>query len=82
MAFLRRGNVKVPHKTSSYIVVHRFDGCPVRIRLAQIQCWEEYQHRGMSKVTVMYWDIASSTAVTESFDAIDKAINGTGVANV
>lgn len=82
MAFLRRGNVKVPHKHSAEIIVHRFDGIPVRIKLDLIQCWEEHQQRGRFRVVVVYWDIASSTAVLETFEEIDQAVNGTGVQHV
>jgi len=82
MAFLRRGNVKRPYKNSAFILLKRFDGMPVKIKINSISCWEEYQHRNHKPVTVVFWDIASSTAVVETFDKIDEAINGKAVANV
>lgn len=82
MAFIRRGNIRVPHKPSAYIILHRFDDTPVRIQLSQLQCWEEHKHKTYDPVTMVYWGVASATAVRESFSEINRAINGTGVANV
>lgn len=73
---LRVNHVRVPHKNSAYIILHRMDGRPVKLLYREIMRWEEYQQRHGNKVTLVYWGGASCTTVSESFDVIDAAING------
>lgn len=81
MAFLRRGNVKVPHRGSASIDLHRIDGTPVHFKLSEINCWEEHELRKtISKVVMLYHGL-SSCAVRETFDEIEAAINGKAVAS-
>lgn len=79
MSFVRRGTIKRPHKQSAAILLHRIDGTPVRLQLRIISCREEHEMPRGGRFTTVYWDIASSTAVRESFDEIDKEINGSAV---
>lgn len=81
MAFLRRGTEKVPHKKSDGIIFRRCDSTPIRIAIKDIQCWEEHQFTNGMKITVVYWGLNSSTAVIDTFDAIDAEINGKAVAS-
>lgn len=81
MAFLRRGNVKVPHKQAAFIRLTRIDGTPITFLLKDINCWEEYQVSQTLGKLVMVSHFLSSTAVRESFDSIDAEINGKAVAS-
>jgi len=80
MAFIRRGNVKVPHKRDAKIVLTRLDGTPILFFLIDINCWEEHHlSKSLGNVTTVY-HFLSQTAVRESFDMIDQEINGKAVA--
>ncbi len=70
MAFLRRGNVAFLHHPLAAIVLHRIGGMPVRIRLADISCYEEHVWPVDTKIVTFYFTNNSSVAVRETFDAI------------
>lgn len=73
---IRRETVRRPHKNSEWLLVHRWDGTPVRLHLRDLACWIEYERNDGDKVVVVRWHQGSSTAVVESFDQIDDAVNG------
>lgn len=82
MSFIRRGNLRVPRKSSFLMKLHRVDGQPFVIPIRFIQCWEEHQLSNRSRVTVVYWGINSSTTVRETFAYVDAMANEMGVTHV
>lgn len=82
MSFIRRGNLRVPRKSSFLLKLHRVDGQPWVMPIRFVNCWEEHQLSNRSRATVVYWGVNSSTTVRESFAFVDAAANEMGVANV
>lgn len=79
MAFLRRGNIKFPHKGNASVTLHRIDGQPIFIRLGDVSCWEEHVlAKSLAKIVMLYHGL-SSTAVRESFDEVSAIVNGKAV---
>lgn len=80
MEFIRRGNIKFPHKGSACITLHRLDGTPIFLRLSDINCWEEFRSTQDSSRQCLVFHFLSSTAVRETFDECSAIINGLEVA--
>ena len=75
MAFLKRGNVRIPHKDSTRILLHRIDGSPVHLKINDINCWEEHSLAGSLRTYVSVHYGLSSVVVQESFGFIDGIVN-------
>ncbi len=75
MAFLRRGNCAFPHRPDASVELHRSPGIPVRFKLSDINCWEEYSVKGCLRLICMVYHGLSSTAVVESFEEVSALVN-------
>lgn len=82
MAFLRRGNVRVPVKKNARILLHRLDGAPLWVTINDISHFEEHTLSGSLRNFVTVWVGLSNFVVQESFGKIDGDINGRAVGNV
>lgn len=82
MAFLRRGNIRVPHPPQACITLHRIDGFPIKCYLKDISCFEEHSINLLDHVVTVYFTNNSSVAVREEFVHIDLVVNREAVNHV
>lgn len=81
MAFLRRGNIRVPHRPDAMVKLTRIGNRPVTVYLKDISCWEEHEINPRMILVMMYMTNGSNFAVQEEFDAIDGEVNGKEVSH-